>query len=173
MTYTPCTTWANGIHPLTKTAKPKRIRVQKPRPDPVSYGQITAHDVTQYLRERPGSTSVDIGKAISGSSYNICRMLKRLTLSRTITRCREHEHGIWMYTANRIAPVNLNHSSLILEYIGAHPGCLASQVAQHTGVNDIFCKLKVLRKRGEITAKAKMAPDYGKPLNHYFLKEAA
>lgn len=171
MTYHPCTTWANGIHPLTKT-KPKRTRApRKPRANLADYKQITAHDVTLYLSDHPGSTSVDVGKVLGGSNFNVCRMLKRLTLSRAITRNRETVNGIWKYTVNRIAPVNPNYVSLILEYIAEHPGCTASKVEQHTGLIDIFTKLKILRKRGDITAQAKMTPNYGKPLNHYFLKE--
>jgi len=172
MTYTPCTTWANGVHPLTKTAKPKRTRKpNKPRRDAASYKQITAHDVTLYLSENPGSTSVDLGKVLGGSNFNVCRMLKWLSLSRAITRHRETVNGIWKYTVNKIAPVNPNYVVDILGCIGRNPGCTAEKVRQHTGLIDIFTKLKILRKRGDITALQKMTPNYGKPLNHYFLKE--
>lgn len=175
MSYTPCTTWANGVHPLARAErppKPPRSKPpHKPRKDLTQYKMITQHQVTAYLLAHPGSTSADLGRALGASKFNTCRMLKRLTLSKTVSRWREPGSQIWHYTANSIAPIHSNYADLIRQCLAVRPGIPATEVRMHTGVTDIFDKMKRLWKRGEITAVIKMTPNYGKPLKHYSLAE--
>lgn len=177
MTYTPCTTFANGLHPLAKAVtlpRPPRSKPpHKPRKDLTQYKLITKYQVTVYLRAYPGSTSVDLGRALGASKFNTCRMLKRLTLANTVSRWREPGNSIWHYTANAIAPIHSNYADLIRQCLAVHPGIPATEVLMRTGVTDIFAKMKRLTRRGEITAVVKMTPNYGKPLKHYSLTETA
>ena len=155
-----------------KIAMPRSKPPHKPRSSVINYKLITANQITLYLRENPGATSADLGRALGGSKSNTCHILNRLAVCQIVTRQRESLRGEWFYTANKIAPVLVNHIDLIRQCLAVSPGITATQIRMLSGVTDIFSRLKHMKNAGELEVEVKMTAGYGRALNHYTLKGA-
>lgn len=169
------TTFANGIHPLEISGRPyvqKRVyKARKSRADMTHYKIITQNDVTLYIRDFPCCTSGDIARMLGASKSNVCHVLKSLSVGKIINRNRESNNEVWKYTANAIAPINVNYADMIRQFLAVNPGSTSPQILEKIGVPNIFSKIKRLVKRGEITFVTKMTANYWRPLNHYSLAD--